>query len=257
MHAAAPRPATGPASPGHRTPAGMRLVAIGDIHGHLDLLERLLRLVAEDCCHHPTRRLRLIFLGDFIDRGPRSAQTIDRLMAGPPPSGPLAGAEWITLRGNHEELFRQFLDGEAVGRLWSRSGGLETAQSYLGRDWDPDLAADLDRLRRILIPAVPTAHRDFLDRLDLLHRAGDYAFAHAGIRPGIPLDRQLGDDLMWIRGDFLHDGRPHPAMVVHGHTISAEPQVLSNRIGIDTGAYRTGRLTALVLDGGERRFIQT
>lgn len=241
----------------HRVPDGIRLYAVGDIHGNLDLLERLLRLIAEDAHSHPARRLRLIFLGDYVDRGAQSAQTIDRLLAGPPRSGPLAGAEWVCLRGNHEELFRQFLDGDPIGRLWSRSGGMETARSYLGAAWDPALTEDQDALRHALVQAVPPAHRAFLDQLALLHQVGGYAFAHAGIRPGIALDRQTGDDLMWIRADFLHDTRPHPALVVHGHTISAEPQVLANRIGIDTGAYRTGRLTAVALEGRERRFIQT
>lgn len=236
-------------------PDGMRLYAIGDIHGRDDLLDKLLAAVASDAESLPeeTRRL-LVFVGDYVDRGLGSRQVIERLL-GPPPEK----FETIYLLGNHEEAFLGFLEGKAIAFDWFKYGGLETLYSYdvpIPRRAATPL--NMDDLRRHAVAAVPPEHVAFLRDCKLWHVEGDYAFVHAGVRPGVPLVEQEADDLLWIRDTFLssradHDGK----IVVHGHTICEQPEVRNNRINIDTGAYASGRLTCLVLDGDERRFLHT
>ncbi|MEO5972212.1 MAG: metallophosphoesterase family protein, partial [Sphingomicrobium sp.] len=194
----------------------------------------------------------VVFLGDLVDRGPDSAGVIRRLL-----DGPLPGHRHSFLMGNHEEAMLRVWDGEEdTLRGWLTYGGRETLASYgLGRNEIFKLAADLPRAMR---EVVPQAHIDFIRGFDDQVRVGDYLFVHAGIRPGVPLDEQDQSDLRWIREEFLYDeDSDHGVMVVHGHTIAAEPEVRSNRIGIDTGCYSSGRLTALVLEGTERRFLTT
>ncbi|WP_254434900.1 metallophosphoesterase family protein [Magnetospirillum sp. UT-4] len=230
---------------------------MGDIHGRRDLLDRLLAQVEEDAARPPRPpRLVMVFLGDYVDRGPDSRAVVERLMAGPPSSGPLAGAEWICLKGNHEECMVRFLDDAGVARGWLWNGGRATVTSYVGTVPD-DLEWDIPALQMLLGRALPPAQLRFLARLPLLHVEGDYAFAHAGIRPGVALADQNPDDLMWIRDSFLFDPSPLEKVVVHGHTIAPLPELRPNRIGIDTGAYASGVLTAVVLEGSERRFLST
>jgi serine/threonine protein phosphatase 1 len=243
---------TGAAPPA--VPGGRRIYAIADIHGHLDLLERLLDLIAADAETAPPARPVLVFLGDYIDRGPQSRGVVDRLASGPPATGPLAEAEWITLRGNHEDYLLRFLDNTRVGPSWFCNGGMDTVRSYAGSAVHGN-EADMAALQMALLWAIPPVHQRFLSRLDVAHREGDYLFVHAGIRPGIPLESQDPHDLMWIRGIFLASDAPFGAMVVHGHSITTTPDIRANRIGIDTGAFCNGRLTALVLEGTERRFL--
>jgi serine/threonine protein phosphatase 1 len=243
------------AAPTARVPDGTRLYAIGDIHGRDDLLERLLEDIATDASAAPagTRRV-LVYVGDYVDRGLESRQVIERLLDRPP-----EGFEVIHLLGNHEEAFLGFLEGKPIAFDWFRYGGLETLYSY---DVPiPRRAArpiDIDALRRKAVAAVPAAHVEFLRGCKLWHVEGDYAFVHAGVRPGVSLERQEADDLLWIRDEFLssradHDGK----VVVHGHTICERPEVRANRINIDTGAFASGRLTCLVLEGEGRRFLHT
>ncbi|MGE4277991.1 MAG: metallophosphoesterase [Magnetospirillum sp.] len=236
-------------------PEGLAVYAVGDIHGRLDLLDRLLSTIATDVSVTSPLQVSVVFLGDMVDRGPDSRGVIDRLAAGPPPT--LSGAEWVCLRGNHEEAMQDFLADSSTGGRWFPWGGLETVRSYVGEEamlgWRGDMAEAQLSFRR----HVPTSHRRFLDNLKLTHQIGDYLFVHAGIKPGVALDQQHPADLLWIRHEFLDDERWHGRMVVHGHTPDLQPQVRSNRLGIDTMAYDSGVLTALALRGSTRRFLHT
>lgn len=234
-------------------PRGMRVYAIGDIHGRLDLLERLLDQIARDAASARDLVKHLVFLGDYVDRGPQSRAVIDRLAAGPP-----SGFGAIHLRGNHEAALLDALDDPRVGARWIAFGGGATLSSYGVAP--PAEDASLERLvetQRRFRAALPPQHLDFLRRLRTCVTIGDYHFVHAGIRPGVPLDRQRDSDRLWIREEFLHSYADHGKVVVHGHTIAPQPEVRSNRIGIDTGAFATNRLTALVLEGTDRRFLCT
>lgn len=233
------------------TPTGVRLIAVGDIHGHLDLLLDLLpRLEAE--CRRAPAPTHLIFLGDYIDRGPLSAQTIDWLAAFAP--------DWATphfLRGNHEQCLIDILSGAAPDdtlAAWLDYGGRETLSSY-GLGSRTLYSDDLDAIRDAARQAVPARHRRFLEATLPRLRFGDYVFAHAGLRPGVPVEEQREEDLLWIREPFLSSEDDFGAVVVHGHTITPAPENRHNRIGIDTGVYRHGVLTAVVLEGPSRRFV--
>jgi serine/threonine protein phosphatase 1 len=246
MRQAEPRPAS--------TPAGTRIYAIGDIHGRLDLLTGLHGLIAEHAARSPAARRLLVYVGDYIDRGPDSAGVLDLLL-----DHPLAGFETVHLLGNHEDSMLQFTEDLSIGPAWFNYGGLDTLRSY-GVEIRFDPGRDAQELRRLQIECrrrVPRRHVEFLRKLPLMHVEGEYAFAHAGIRPGVAIDRQVRDDVLWIRDEFLHSTADHGKVVVHGHTISFEPEERSNRIGIDTGAFWSDRLTCLVLDGTERAFLQT
>jgi serine/threonine protein phosphatase 1 len=238
-----------------KVPEGRAVYAIGDIHGRLDLLEDLLRRVRDDATHHAADGERtLVFLGDYIDRGPASRGVVDRLVR-----EPLPGFTTIHLMGNHEEAMLAFLDGSSDGLDWLSYGGLETLLSYgVPLRTLPNSLEVAEELRRALAAKVPQAHVDFLRRCALRHGIGDYVFVHAGVRPGVALGKQTPNDLLWIRDDFLRTRVPLPRhVVVHGHTIVDLPQNRGHRINIDTGAFISGRLTCLVLRGTERRFITT
>lgn len=242
------------AAPGNRAPAypeGRRMYCIGDIHGRADLLQLLLDWIRRDAENHDGDR-QVLYLGDFIDRGERSKEVIDLLLA-----PPLPGFESIHLIGNHEYALLEFLADPVEAAGWLSWGGRETLSSYgilCPLAPSPTELCDLrDRFEAVL----PAAHRDFLEDCVLHHAEGDYYFVHAGIRPGVPLDRQDFQDQLWIRHAFTESTDDHGAVVVHGHTISEQAELLPNRIGIDTGAYATGVLTCLVLEGTEQRLIQT
>ncbi len=235
------------------TPRGVRVYAIGDVHGRLDLLDELLWRILDDAARAADAVRHIVFLGDLIDRGPDSAGVIERL-AGEPPDG--FGV--LFLRGNHEAALLEFLTDTRVGPGWLAYGGLATLASYgvpaPAEDGRHEGLADTQaRLRA----ALPPRHLRFLRDLRTSATIGDYLFVHAGVRPGVPLERQKVRDLLWIREEFLTSAADHGKVVVHGHTITPEPVVRPNRIGIDTGAYATNRLTCVVLDGTERRFIMT
>lgn len=227
-----------------RIPDDLRIYAIGDIHGRSDLLTELLDGIVEDQRRRPeVAETRLVFLGDYVDRGPASRQVIDHLETGIPPE-----YRPIFLKGNHEDMLLKALISPAGQEIWLANGGEATLRSYgIHRHYVPSSE----------ISEALGTHRRFFDRLELTHEAGDYLFVHAGIRPGIALGAQRPNDLMWIRHDFLgHDG-DFGRIVVHGHTPTTRPEVRHNRIGIDTGAWMTGALTALRLEGEERAFIST
>ncbi len=244
------RALTKPAAPS--LPAGYRLYAIGDIHGRLDLLEGLLELLAADDAARSPASTLYVFLGDLIDRGPSSAEVVERLRCFAPER-----AEAVFLLGNHEEVLLRLLQGEtALLPGWLKFGGAECARSY---GLDPKrLARQAPETAIAAIKAaVPQAHVEFLQSFGDTFRFGDYLFVHAGIRPGVDLALQRQTDLRWIRGPFLEDERDHGFVVVHGHTISETVEERRNRVGIDTGAYRTGVLTALGIEGPQRWFLST
>lgn len=244
-------PATRPGT----VPAGQAVYAIGDVHGRLDLLEDLLARIRDDAAQHQSDSARsLIFLGDYVDRGPESRGVVDAVM-----SDLLPGFTTVRLMGNHEEAMLAFLDGESDGLDWLSFGGLETLLSYgVPLRSLPNSGEAVKALQAALIEAVPERHVAFFRRCLLHYTVGDYVFVHAGVRPGITLQRQTQTDLLWIRDDFLRVRAPLPGrVVVHGHTICDLPQNRGHRINIDTGAFVSGRLTCLVLRGDERRFLST
>ncbi len=234
-------------------PEGVLLYAIGDIHGRLDLLDALLHRIAEEAGAFEARRRVLVFLGDYVDRGPDSAGVIERLLNGLP-----EGFEGVCLKGNHEAIMLDFFNRPDRLALWVQNGAGPTLQSYgldfggFDRHWD-DAAA----CRDALVAAMPEVHRAFLKDLAPSYALGDYFFAHAGVRPGVALESQAPQDLIWIRDLFLTSDEDFGKIVVHGHTPVPQPEARTNRIGIDTGAWSTGRLTALRLFGDTRAFLTT
>jgi serine/threonine protein phosphatase 1 len=235
-------------------PDGVRLYVVGDIHGRADLLRELHDLIEADASDRPASTSPLlVYLGDYIDRGPGSRDVIDTLI-----SDSFPDFERIFLKGNHDDSLLQFLEGPAAGSGWFGMGGLQTLLSYgVSVPSGVATAERLEEVQRRLIAALPKAHLDFLSRLELSYEAGDYFFAHAGILPNRSLARQDPEDFLWGDNTFLRSDKAHEKVIVHGHFVSSEPDVRANRIGIDTGAYFSNLLTCLVLEGQSRRFLQT
>jgi serine/threonine protein phosphatase 1 len=232
-----------------KTPDGLRIYAIGDVHGRADLLAPLLAGIDADITSYPVPRVVEVFLGDYIDRGPQSREVLDILVSRS------QRREMICLKGNHETCISDFFRKPSMLTDWKHLGGFETLISYGVR---PSINPD-DREQRELAAALnralPDSHRRFLSGLTGSFECGDYFFAHAGVRPGVPLSRQREDDLLWIREDFLRYDKSFGKIVIHGHTPVAEPDIHPNRINIDTGAYATGNLTCLVLQDEDMTFI--
>lgn len=222
------------------------LYVIGDIHGRLDLLDRLIEAINRDVGGRGTDSLT-VTVGDTIDRGPDSRGVIGRLMANPFPG------RYVALKGNHEAMMQSFLTDPQFGAVWSINGGLETLRSFGVRmSWAPyDFVRAADRLRAALTPEESR----FLASLRLSFSVGRYFICHAGIRPGVPLDQQSEQDLLWIRDEFLDSDMDFGKIVVHGHTPVPEPEVRVNRINVDTGAFANGHLTCVVLEDGGHRFL--
>lgn len=225
-------------------PPGLRLYAVGDPHGCVDRLDALHAMIAEDAALAAEPERAIVYLGDYVDRGRDSRGVIERVLAPP------IAATTVHLCGNHEAMMLDALDhpaDEAAVVLWLRNGGASTLASYgvTGDDAPP-----------AWIGRIPADHLAFLRGLARRHRAGGYLFVHAGVRPGVPLDAQDEEDLIWIREPFLSSDADHGAVVVHGHTPERAPVVRRNRIGIDTGAVYGGRLTALVLWADRMRLLQ-
>lgn len=230
-------------------PDGERYYVIGDIHGRLDLLDALIDVIEADDAARGPASTTVVLLGDLIDRGPQSAGVIDRAMAW----GQTRRLRYIA--GNHEEMFLESFKDREMLRHFVKHGGRETILSYgikkkhYNELTIKDLQGQLDTL-------VPKAHRDFLSTFEDLIIAGDYVFVHAGLNPRRPVEDQKASDLRWIRERFLKHSEPFSHVVVHGHTIFEEVESTEHRIGIDTGAFRTGVLTALVLEGENRSILQ-
>ncbi len=226
-----------------------RIYAIGDIHGRLDLLERAIATIGRDIERHGAGALT-VTLGDYIDRGPASRGVLDRLAANPFPT------PYVALKGNYEALFAAFLTDPAAGQHWQRLGGLATLHSYGITVGEPMLAIDYVEAAQRLKAVLPATHAAFLQSLKTSVSYGKYFLCHAGIRPGTPLENQAEEDLLWIRDEFLSSQMNFGKIVVHGHTPTTEPQVLPNRINIDTGAFASGRLTCVALDESGHRFLK-
>ncbi|MGA9575903.1 MAG: metallophosphoesterase family protein [Lysobacterales bacterium] len=233
-------------------PKNRRIYCIGDIHGRADLLKKLHKKIQADAKNHKGRNT-MVYLGDYVDRGEQSRQVIDILLA-----QTLEGFDAVFLRGNHERAMLDFIDFPGAGAAWLTFGGREALKSYGIRLASISKMQQLGELAQQLDDALPAKHRDFLTKTCKdSWRCGSYYFVHAGIRPGVPLDKQTQEDKLWIRDEFLGSTVNHGYIVVHGHSITYEPEMLPNRIGIDTGAYDTGILTCLVLQGNEQRLLQT
>lgn len=237
-------------APWASVPPGQRVYAVGDVHGRLDLFDKLIEAIEEDDRVAGLADTTVVLLGDLVDRGPDSAGVIER------------AREWQQQRrvrilaGNHEEMFLQSFESEEVLRHFLRHGGRETVLSF-GLEPEAFRAASLEEVRAMMDEAVPLEVREFIAGFEDTIEIGDYLFVHAGIDPALPLDEQPKETLRWIREPFLSHGEDYGKVVVHGHTIHEEVQDRGNRIGIDTGAFASGRLTALVLEGTQRRYLET
>jgi serine/threonine protein phosphatase 1 len=235
---------------------GLRVYAIGDVHGRYDLLSSLIKMIEDDNAQRAAAETRMVLLGDYIDRGPDSAKVCKLLykMHG--------NGKFICLKGNHEDVMIKAMSGdEAALRLWYRIGGMDTMRSF---KIDDDLILKAIRkddaklqLRSALRSAISRKMLNWISALPTSHRIGDYLFTHAGIQPGIPLEDQNDSDLLWIRGPFLRSKAWHGAVVVHGHSEDDTVFQRANRIGIDTAAYRTGRLTAIGIEKADQWFLST
>lgn len=231
-------------------PDGKIIYAVGDIHGRADLLESLLKKIEADRGRHPGADAEIIFLGDYVDRGPDSRAVLDQLIS-------LSDRQaTIFIKGNHEQALTGFLEDPEWGPRWGEFGGAETLRSYgIAAPDDGDPVA-WRQASEALRDALPKAHRRFLDGLLLWVERGDYFFTHAGVRPGLSLNAQSEEDLLWIRDEFLDDRRRFEKVIVHGHTPHNDVYRDNRRIALDTGAYISGRLSAARFEGGTVAYIQ-
>ena len=234
-----------------QVPDNHRIYCIGDIHGRADLLTLLHEKIKIDAELYQSKKT-IIYLGDYIDRGDDSRQVIEILL-----SNPLTDFEAIYLKGNHEQAMLDFIKYPVAAAAWLSFGGREALNSYGIALMHIPGKKDLAGLAQKLDDKLPDSHRTFLENTQHFWQCGSYYFVHAGIRPDIALDKQNYEDQLWIRDDFLESKRNHGSIIVHGHSITPEPEVRPNRIGIDTGAFSTGVLTCLVLEDDQQRFLQT
>jgi serine/threonine protein phosphatase 1 len=232
--------------------SNIRLYIVGDIHGRSDLLDRIVDEIHRDIDEHDQRECLTITLGDYVDRGPDSRGVLDRLSRNPFPTN------YVALKGNHEVLFETFLHGRPGADIWRQQGGLETLHSYGVPVNELMRGKGIEEASRALRAAIPKEHLAFLSSLKNYLSIDKYFLCHAGVRPGVPLDQQNINDLLWIRDEFLNNDFAYEKMVIHGHSAHEWPEVKTNRINIDTGAFATGRLTCLVIEGsGGGRFLFT
>jgi len=244
-----PGPEANPPRPS--IPEGRRLYCIGDIHGRADLLRQLHGRVEADAAGFDGDK-RLIYLGDYIDRGEQSKEVIDLLL-----EQPLPGFETVHILGNHEQTLLDFLQHPRSAASWLSFGGRACLDSYGIKLGPGSVNKGITGIRDEFQRKIPEKHLAFFEGCKVVYCEGGYCFVHAGIRPGVPLGDQRNEDLLWIREDFTGSRQQHEYVVVHGHTISEEVEFRPNRIGIDTGAFYTGVLTCLVLEGVEQRLLQT
>jgi len=221
----------------------LRIYAIGDVHGRADLLEQMFSAIDTTLVSHPVKNAVQVLLGDYIDRGPNSREVIDALIARE------HRHKMVYLKGNHEAFALRFLTDPSVLSAWKRVGGMNTLLSYGLQPPTPSGPAEQRKIAEAFAAALPESHRQFLQNLRLSFTSGDFFFTHAGVRPGVPLTGQSEQDLLWIRDEFLLHEEDFGKVIVHGHTAVKEPDVRPNRINIDTGAFATGRLSCLMLQG--------
>ena len=228
-------------------PADTRIYAVGDIHGRADLLSEITARIDDDIRRRPIAHTVEVYLGDYIDRGPHSRTVIDLLAVR------LVANRAVCLRGNHEAVMEGFLQDPAILQHWEPLGGMQTLASY-GIEVHDETETALDLQRRFLA-AFPRAHELFMQCLRDKFSCGDFLFAHAGIRPNIPIEQQDVNDLIWIRNEFLDSTLNHERFIVHGHTPVPHPDIRHNQINIDTGAWRTGTLTCIAIEGSTILFL--
>lgn len=228
-------------------PADTRIYAVGDIHGRADLLSEITARIDDDIRRRPIAHTVEVYLGDYIDRGPHSRTVIDLLAVR------LVANRAVCLRGNHEAVMEGFLQDPAILQYWEPLGGMQTLASY-GIELHDESETALDLQRRFLA-AFPRAHELFMQCLRNQFSCGDFLFVHAGIRPDIPIEQQDVNDLIWIRNEFLESTLNHERFIVHGHTPVPHPDIRHNRINIDTGAWRTGTLTCIAIEGSTILFL--
>jgi serine/threonine protein phosphatase 1 len=238
-------------APSYRTPENTRIYAIGDIHGCCELLKKIHQKIIDDAKAHDHKDIVVVYMGDYIDKGPKSKEVIDSLI-----NNPFDGYKKIFLKGNHEWVMMNFLNNPEIGTSWLRYGGDETLKSYGvnihsangQKKSNQQLSEDLERV-------ISADHMAFYDKLRLSHVEGDYFFVHAGIRPGVEIEDQNQEDLLGIREEFVKYKKPFDKKVIFGHTIFDKAINQSNKIGVDSGAYLFGRLSCVVLDDYEVNFI--
>ena len=228
-------------------PADTRIYAVGDIHGRADLLSEITARIDDDIRRRPIAHTVEVYLGDYVDRGPHSRTVIDLLAVR------LVANRAVCLRGNHEAVMEGFLQDPAIQQYWEPLGGMQTLASY-GIELHDESETALDLQRRFLA-AFPRAHELFMQCLRNQFACGDFLFVHAGIRPNIPIEQQDVNDLIWIRNEFLESTLTHERFIVHGHTPVPHPDIRHNRINIDTGAWRTGTLTCIAIEGSTILFL--
>lgn len=228
-------------------PADTRIYAVGDIHGRADLLIEVIARIDDDIRRRPVAHAVEVYLGDYIDRGPQSRTVIDLLAVR------LVANHAICLRGNHEAVMEGFLQDPSILHYWQQLGGMQTLASY-GVELRNGTETAID-LHRSFLNAFPRAHELFMQCLRPQFCCGDFLFVHAGIRPDVPIDRQDPNDLIWIRHEFLDSTRNHGRFIVHGHTPVPHPDIRKNRINIDTGAWKTGTLTCIAIEGSTILFL--
>lgn len=232
------------AAPVFTMPEGVRVYAVGDIHGRGKLLAKMLAAIERDARAHPTQKIVQVFLGDYIDRGLESKEVINLLLAPPP-----AGHERICLMGNHEAALLQFLDNPSVLREWANFGGYATLASYGIAIPDSMLPERLAQVRDAFRKNLSPAHETFIRNLQLSYHVGDYLFVHAGIKPSVPLAKQTRDDMLWIRDPFLKHKGFFEYYIVHGHTPVPTPEIYTNRANIDVSAAAKNSLCCMVVEG--------
>lgn len=240
--------------PTARVPDGMRLYCIGDIHGRADLLEAMHEGIGADLAQNPPAgEAVLVYIGDYVDRGLQSREVIQSIL-----DDPLPALTKVCLKGNHDDSALQFLHDAAFGPVWFSYGGDATLLSYGVRMTAGKIGAErFEDMRQQFEAALPPSHLEFLTGLQMMYECGDYLFVHAGVRPGVGFADQKPEDLMWIRDEFLDSRQDFGRVVVHGHSVTDAPDLRANRIGIDTGAYASNRLTCLILEADQRFFIAT
>lgn len=254
MFGAKARSAPKPSTWNHGVAETAVVWAVGDVHGQDDLFQRLISSIIGQLQDSPEEDRTVVLLGDYIDRGMGSCRVIDRVLA-LKDDLTAVGTRLVALKGNHEDLLLRFMEDAETGPDWLAVGGRETLLAY-GLAPFRECPQGWQQASVELLSVIPIDHLDFFEGLSLRHTVGDFQFVHAGVRPGVDLDDQTPDDMMWIRDMFLIDSQPFARLIVHGHTPGRDIYMDGRRICVDTGAYATGVLSAVKLQGRNRHVLQ-